>query len=275
MIKNVIIIWGVIMKKILKQTGKALCYFLLFIGAQAIVTYIFGAIYLMKNKMALVQINETLNMDGMELFLNDYSKYILENILITLIVSELITLIFLWAFFAIRKKKLSEEAMIKKLDKQKIIPIGLLGAILSLIVLILIDLLPIPESILTQYDVNTNVLSSDSLILSIIVAVICAPVVEEVIFRGLILSRLKQAMNPIIALILSSLVFAITHGQILWMSYTFLLGIVCGIVALRTGSIVASIILHMFFNLFGIFASNISNPKRIGHCYSRINCITT
>ena len=62
------------MKKILKQTGKALCYFLLFIGAQAIVTYIFGAIYLMKNKMALVQINETLNMDGMELFLNDYSK---------------------------------------------------------------------------------------------------------------------------------------------------------------------------------------------------------
>ena len=71
---------------------------------------------------------------------------------------------------------------------------------------------------------STEGMVSGSLIIMLISIVIIAPIVEEIIFRGLILSRLNKVMNTTVALIVSSLIFAILHGHILWVTYAFCVG---------------------------------------------------
>lgn len=104
-------------------------------------------------------------------------------------------------------------------------------------------------------------LVSGSPILVIISAGILVPIAEEIIFRGLILSRLKRAMKNVPALIISSLLFASIHLHVLWASYVFMLGLILGIIALKTVSIVPSIIIHMTFNIAGSFIGYIPFPE--------------
>ena len=102
---------------------------------------------------------------------------------------------------------------------------------------------------------------SGSFAITLIATVIVAPIVEEIVFRGLILSRLNKVINTVLALILSSSIFATLHGHILWIAYTFVLGILFGIVAIKMNSILPSIIFHMSFNLAGMFVDMIPFPE--------------
>ncbi len=82
---------------------------------------------------------------------------------------------------------------------------------------------------------------------------IFAPLVEELIFRGLVLSRLRKAMPAWLAVLLQGLVFGFVHGQLVWIVYATLFGLLLGYVRLRADSLKASILLHMGFNLSSFF----------------------
>lgn len=71
------------------------------------------------------------------------------------------------------------------------------------------------------------------------------------IFRGLIQSRLAHALPGWPAVVLSALLFALCHGQPVWMGYAFVLGMVLGIMAWRADSILPSILTHIVFNAIG------------------------
>lgn len=245
------------MKKTVKQLLKAICYMALSVGMQIITTFVFMFIFMIKQGIEA-------KVDGRyisENFLIEESTNFLLNKSNTIVlVSGIITLLFLWLFFKIRKKRLITEAYIKRFDGSKVIPIILLGFSFALFILAAMNLPPIPERVLESYSQSAEISTSGSLIIMLITIVIVAPIVEEIIFRGLILSRLNKAMNTTVALIISSLLFAILHGHILWIAYTFVLGILFGIVAIKTESILPSIILHMSFNLAGLFVGLIPFP---------------
>jgi len=78
-----------------------------------------------------------------------------------------------------------------------------------------------------------------------------APVVEEFIFRGLMMTRLAQAMPGWLAAALSAAIFGVCHGHPVWFAYTFVLGLAFGLMDLRLGSIWPSILAHMAFNAIG------------------------
>lgn len=236
------------MKTIIKQLLKALCYFLLFVGSQFVVTFALEFLYGIKVGLEATASGEVLNDQvlverAME-FLTRYSNIIL-------LVSGLLTLFILWIFFLIRKKKLYKEACIAKFDKKKILPIILMGMAFALFVVCILNLLPLPESLLSSYEQSTYSLTVGNVAVQLIAIVIVAPVVEEVIFRGLILSRLKKAMSVPVAILLNSLVFGLVHGQLLWIAYAFCLGVVLCVVVEKTGSLATSILLHMAFNFAG------------------------
>ena len=79
--------------------------------------------------------------------------------------------------------------------------------------------------------------------------VIIAPLMEELIFRKALISRVRAA-GEVNAVVLSALVFGFAHGNLTQFIYAFLLGLVFGFVFARTGRIIYSILLHMFFNFF-------------------------
>ena len=86
--------------------------------------------------------------------------------------------------------------------------------------------------------------------LILIGAVIIGPIVEEIIFRKLIIDRLHEH-GEAVAILFSSLVFALAHGNFYQVVYSFLNGCILGLIYLRSGNIKYSIAFHMVTNFLG------------------------
>ncbi|WP_072525788.1 CPBP family intramembrane glutamic endopeptidase [Clostridium sp. Marseille-P3244] len=89
---------------------------------------------------------------------------------------------------------------------------------------------------------------------------ILPPLVEEIVFRGLILKYLERAGACfIVANLIQALLFGIFHMNIVQGIYTCLLGFLLGYMAYRYDSILAPMITHALFNLFGTLIVDLEN----------------
>ncbi|QIG88189.1 CPBP family intramembrane metalloprotease [Chryseobacterium sp. POL2] len=84
----------------------------------------------------------------------------------------------------------------------------------------------------------------------ILLTVILAPILEEVLFRGVIQkSIVKNGINPRVAILISSFVFGAFHVYPWQFVGAFLLGLVLGLIYEKTQSLLLPILLHAFNNL--------------------------
>ena len=100
----------------------------------------------------------------------------------------------------------------------------------------------------TENPVSTMMESSDWYINLLIVGII-GPIVEEIIFRKLLIDRLSP-FGDVVAILFPSLIFGLIHGNLHQLFYAFALGAVFSYIYLKTGKIIYSTILHMFINIF-------------------------
>ncbi len=87
-------------------------------------------------------------------------------------------------------------------------------------------------------------------------SVLVAPISEELIFRGVTLRYAAKAMPFFLANIFQAFLFGLFHGNVVQGAYAFVVGLFCGYVCMKGGSIYLSILFHMLFNLWGTFASD-------------------
>ncbi len=80
---------------------------------------------------------------------------------------------------------------------------------------------------------------------------IFAPLGEEFVCRGVILGTLKKHGNWW-AILMSAMLFALIHMNFYQGPYAFLMGIVLGYVAVKTGSIWCPVIIHMINNTWSV-----------------------
>jgi membrane protease YdiL (CAAX protease family) len=85
------------------------------------------------------------------------------------------------------------------------------------------------------------------LVINLFVLAVIPAICEEVIYRGVILNGFRK-FGKINAVLLSALFFALAHGSAVQFIYQFILGIVLGFILIKTGSIVASMIVHFLNN---------------------------
>lgn len=84
----------------------------------------------------------------------------------------------------------------------------------------------------------------------IVMAVIMAPIFEEIVFRGIIQKGLiNKGTKPGVAIAISSIVFGLVHGNPWQFVGAVLLGSVLGFVYYKTKSLLLPILLHAFNNL--------------------------
>ena len=83
---------------------------------------------------------------------------------------------------------------------------------------------------------------------TIISVVVMAPIFEEIMCRGIILESIKSRYGTWIAWIISSIFFAIIHGEPILVINAFFMGLVLGFVYIQSKSIFAPIILHAINN---------------------------
>lgn len=83
----------------------------------------------------------------------------------------------------------------------------------------------------------------------LISAVLIAPIFEEYLFRGYITGTLQYVYGPIVAWLLSSVIFGVAHGQPAVMVSATLSGLVLGFFFLRYRSVILAMLLHAMNNL--------------------------
>jgi membrane protease YdiL (CAAX protease family) len=85
---------------------------------------------------------------------------------------------------------------------------------------------------------------------SILVYIFFVPIVEEIVFRGIVLKGLTKVTNDVIAVIVSAAIFSGIHatGGIALMVPAFLSGLFYGWLYLRTRSTAPSSVAHIIYN---------------------------
>lgn len=156
-------------------------------------------------------------------------------------------------FFYLIKTRISDEINLTKKPIEK-----------SSTMLYYIPLFTLPF-LLLFYGVKTNLNLLD--IIMLLAMYIGVGFMEEIIFRGLMLSALLKKWKPIVAVLFVSSTFAFGHiasigaiGQsvpdtILQIANSFVVGLMFTIVMLSSKNIVACIIVHILYN----FIANVSN----------------
>jgi membrane protease YdiL (CAAX protease family) len=84
-------------------------------------------------------------------------------------------------------------------------------------------------------------------------AIVIAPVTEELMFRGLVYGVTKRFTDRWFATIFSALMFSIIHFHVGSAPELFVLGVGFAVAYEQTGSLLVPVFMHMFFNAWNIF----------------------
>ncbi len=94
----------------------------------------------------------------------------------------------------------------------------------------------------------------------VMLAVILGPFLEELLFRGWLMPGLLSSLGQREALLVSSALFALSHGSFWNAPGQFAGGLILGWTVLRTGSITSSVVIHGGWNLFWLIRVFASAP---------------
>ena len=93
--------------------------------------------------------------------------------------------------------------------------------------------------------------SLTGLLIDIIYIAALPALVEEFALRGVVMQPLRR-YGDTFAVIMSSLVFALMHGNLLQIPFAFIAGIAIGYLVIATGSIWTGVLIHFFNNLYSV-----------------------
>lgn len=248
------------MKNFWKSIGKAALYFLVYFLMQAAVSGVYSMVVTTKLTMEMMGVDASLDM---ELLTAKVMDAVMPQAMTLTLISSILTLLILGLVFLIRKKNFLEETSIRSMPVSGIVPVALAAAGFNIVVSKLLQIVPFPESWIESYQQNSSMIGAGNVAIAWVATVIVAPVLEEIVFRGLIYTRLKQGMAAIAAAVIASLLFALAHGTIIWGIYTFLLSMILIWTFERFQSLTANICFHFFFNLTGMILSSIEEMSNV------------
>ncbi|XP_071728930.1 uncharacterized protein [Rutidosis leptorrhynchoides] len=116
-----------------------------------------------------------------------------------------------------------------------------------------LNLLPMPHPTpVTMSTVEQSIVARDPMAMALyaIVVSVCAPVWEEIVFRGFLLPSLTRYMPVWCAILVSSLAFALAHFNMQRLLPLVFLGVVMGTVFARSRNLLPSMLLHSLWNVF-------------------------
>ncbi len=216
-------------KKFFKSLGTAFLYFLIYLGSQFVVSFV----------CLLIEEMFSFSVGSMEMT----------------VAAGILTLISYFIIFKRRKKNFFSEIRLVKMPIPSCLLMVFFGAVLNIATIFVLALIPFPESWLSQYGEMSSVITDSAMWLQVLTSVIVAPILEEIVFRGLVHSTLKEGMPMFAAMLISAWVFGLVHVAIIWMIYAAVFGFLLVWVYEKYKSLLACICLHFGFNLCGVLLS--------------------
>lgn len=224
-------------KGILAALGKSVLYLLFFAAVQVLLPFVYGI-----GIAADAAINRGADLaQGAQAV----AERLLDGLSALTLLACLIIAAALLLWFQLRKRPLGEAAGLRPCSGWTVgfCAFGAMG----LFVLINLVLALLPENWMAEYGKAMRLSTETGLVPALAVAV-SAPLAEELVFRGIIQSRLERAMPVWIAIVLQAALFGFIHGTPVQIGYAFVIGVIFGILRWRTGSILPTIAAHAVFN---------------------------
>ncbi|EHQ29261.1 CPBP family intramembrane glutamic endopeptidase [Mucilaginibacter paludis] len=141
-----------------------------------------------------------------------------------------------------------------KLNKVALIPI-----VVGVVMVLTMPVLTAPINILwPMSDKWKKIFAelSDPNLFTIIMGIVAAPILEEILFRGIILNGLLKNYSPQKAIIVSAAIFGLVHLNPWQAIPAFLGGLLMGWMYWKTNSIIPGMLIHFANNLFSILLSS-------------------
>lgn len=179
--------------------------------------------------------------------------------------TESITILILWLFGRRYKKGVKRAIGLARKPRLKDIGFALVGLGvyfgLYMIVFGVIDSI-ISVNTSQEQDVGFSGVHGSALILTFISLVVLPPIVEEIMFRGVLYSGLRKKLTPMLAAIATSLLFAAPHlltgkgSDLLWIAAidTFSLSLVLCYLREKTGALYSGMFVHAAKNAIAFVA---------------------
>lgn len=190
---------------------------------------------------------------------NQLMQLVYDKAMLLTLISGLMTIPVLYLFFYLDKKRAREMHMVVSyvpLSFYSYIYAALLGIFACLSLNNLIDLSGIVNFSPVYQELADKVFGGNQVI-TFLTSACMAPVLEELLFRGLIYKRLRFICKPAIAAVISSLAFGLTHGNLVQFVYAFLAGMLLAYVYEKYKNLWAPILFHFCANAVSILGADI------------------
>ncbi len=106
--------------------------------------------------------------------------------------------------------------------------------------------------VVVRYMMMTRHVTDANIILAILGVGIIGPIIEEIIFRGLIFNELKNIMPVSVVIIAQGILFGLCHFNLMQSIYAIFMGIMLGVVYAWIKNIWIPIFIHIVNNIFMI-----------------------
>ncbi len=158
-------------------------------------------------------------------------------------------------FFKAAGYRISDLAVFSKPKKKSFLPLFLMGISFCAFANIAVS---IAGNIFAQFGINYEVDMGENpqgilgFLLTFISTAVVPPLVEEFACRGLILGSLRKFGDGF-AIIVSSVIFGLMHGNFQQIPFAFLVGLILGYITVKSGSLWVAIAVHAFNNFIKVF----------------------
>lgn len=175
----------------------------------------------------------------------------------------------LYVFSRICKKKgttLNRELVLWPEEIEWKRALGLLGfgAATAFLLSAALTLFPFKGLLSSYTEASGRMYKGNDLLFAVVTTALLGPVLEEVVFRGFLLNRLLEGFSEKVSVYGASALFALAHGNPLWILYAFAMGVYMSKLSMKEDGILYPICVHVGFNLPSTVICVIS-------CFPRVN----
>ena len=199
--------------------------------------------------------------------MEEYSEYVISFTLVMSMISLLISIPIMYLLMKKdyeypinprrKEKSFSLRSYLKRAEIKRFnLPI-IIGITAATGVGRFITMLPF-DGILGSYKTIQENIGKSSIWLQLLVLGILTPILEELLFRGIIYKRLKMYYEVIVAAYIAAIIFAVAHFNLIQGIYAFIVGIVLIYIYEKSGNLIVPIVMHGVANIVSVIMG--ANP---------------
>ena len=229
---------------------------IIFIAVQLVVMLIVGVIVSLTYSMSVMADSGVFDAEAT---MDEAFRYMTERSMLILLIANIVGLAAFIPMWAGTRKWIEP----RKNDSPALVCLMVVGLfasfnILQMIIFALTDVMKYFPS----YDSVADMLSTDSFAVQLLAMGVAAPAIEELVFRGILINRMKW-LPSWAAVLVQALLFGAVHMNLFQSLYAFVAGAILGIIYVKFRSIVIVIAGHMSYNLSSLLISEVADDKTV------------